>query len=214
MTDTITLPRSELQAALDALTNSSPNGHSVQETRDKAIQALRARLAQQEEKPVEDWEAVAIDKAIKNLRHPLSSPRQEEKPEPVAVFDEKLGRPIMLSHAPMLEDGQPLYTAPVAASDTFMRYVAGNEKLRHEEKQEPVAWFVDDEKGFELSGVEIPGWKPLYAAPPKREWQGLTDEEICDVAQSLGVHVAGPASDAINALAAAIEAKLKEKNNG
>ncbi len=48
MTDTITIPREELQAALDALTNSSPNGHSVQETRDKAIQALRARLAQQQ----------------------------------------------------------------------------------------------------------------------------------------------------------------------
>ena len=32
--------------------------------------------------------------------------------EPVAIFDERLGRPILLSSAPMLEDGQPLYTTP------------------------------------------------------------------------------------------------------
>ncbi len=47
---------------------------------------------------------------------------------------------------------------------------------------------------------------------PIRLWKSLTEEELCDVAQSLGVHVAGPASDAINALSAAIEACLKEKN--
>lgn len=54
--------------------------------------------------------------------------------------------------------------------------------------------------------------KPVYTAPPQREWQGLTDEELCDVCEALGVTVAGPASEAINALFRAIEAKLKEKN--
>ena len=32
--------------------------------------------------------------------------------KPVAIFDERLGRPILLSSAPMLEDGQPLYATP------------------------------------------------------------------------------------------------------
>ena len=42
------------------------------------------------------------------LREALAAPMQE----PVAVFDERLGEPVLLSGAPMLSDGQPLYTAP------------------------------------------------------------------------------------------------------
>jgi len=34
---------------------------------------------------------------------------------------------------------------------------------------EPVAWMHDQKVGFNV---------PLYTAPPQREWQGLTDEEI------------------------------------
>jgi len=44
------------------------------------------------------------------LREALAAPMQE----PVAVFDERLGEPVLLSGAPMLSDGQPLYTAPPA----------------------------------------------------------------------------------------------------
>ena len=45
----------------------------------------------------------------------------------------------------------------------------------------PVAWM--DEEGFTWTGNEFPHehkgkCKPLYTAPPQREWQGLTDEEI------------------------------------
>jgi hypothetical protein len=35
-----------------------------------------------------------------------------EQAQPVAVFDENLGRPKMLADAPMLKHGQTLYTAP------------------------------------------------------------------------------------------------------
>ena len=38
----------------------------------------------------------------------LEQPAQE----PVAIFDELLGRPTLLSSAPMLEEGQPFYTTP------------------------------------------------------------------------------------------------------
>ena len=48
---------------------------------------------------------------------------------------------------------------------------------------------------------------PLYAAPPKREWVGLTNEEIEDLwGEPVDFMYSG--NDAIRA----IEAKLKEKN--
>lgn len=45
----------------------------------------------------------------------------------------------------------------------------------------------------------------LYTAPPQREWQGLTDEEITTI---------GITHQSLHQVARAIEAKLKEKNNG
>ena len=90
-------------------------------------------------------------------------------------------------------------------------------------KQEPVAWMYQHEDtgltmcvivqqvgaGFEKNN---PRWKkitPLYTAPPQREWQGLTDEEILEeYRQSYGDD--GNLTDVY--FARAIEAKLKEKN--
>lgn len=48
---------------------------------------------------------------------------------------------------------------------------------------------------------------PLYMSPQKREWKGLTDEEIDQAIGFVGSF--GARQDA-----RAIEAKLKEKNNG
>jgi hypothetical protein len=65
---------------------------------------------------------------------------------------------------------------------------------------EPVAWMHDQKVGFNV---------PLYTAPPQREWQGLTDEEILEeYRQSYGDD--GNLTDVY--FARAIEAKLKEKN--
>jgi hypothetical protein len=44
---------------------------------------------------------------------------------------------------------------------------------------------------------------PLYTAPPQREWQGLTDEDVWELAQK---------TPDFSETVAAIEAKLKEKN--
>ena len=55
----------------------------------------------------------------------------------------------------------------------------------------------------------IPGYDliPLYTAPPHREWQGLTDEEIWSDGSRMGL-----SEDGIRRFAREIEAKLKEKN--
>ena len=84
-------------------------------------------------------------------------------------------------------------------------------------EQEPVylAWFYEEEGWFETTKDhyditdEEDRWL-LYPAPPKREWIGLTDEEIDEIDevtwdseyQLWGIHD----------FSRAIEAKLKEKN--
>ena len=83
-------------------------------------------------------------------------------------------------------------------------------------EQEPFGYFKAEPFGWTDCAETDEGAIPLYerpVAPLQREWQGLTDEELCDVCEALGVTVAGPASEAINALFRAIEAKLKEKNS-
>ena len=88
-------------------------------------------------------------------------------------------------------------------------YEKGRASVKQPE-QEPVAWA--DKYDIERDGHDF--WVsrqqpakngvPLYTAPPQREWQGLTDEEIEKL--YLGSFDEGQ-------FAHAIEAKLKEKNN-
>jgi hypothetical protein len=82
------------------------------------------------------------------------------------------------------------------------------------EKQQPVAW-TNKENLLDLkSGVcshmyakkEDDDDLPLYTAPPQRTWVGLTNDEICEVAEIDG-------ADAwLFGIARSIEAKLREKN--
>jgi hypothetical protein len=78
--------------------------------------------------------------------------------------------------------------------------------------QEPVAWITPDGEGFRIRFSaptnDVPlGWDALYTTPPKREWVGLTDDEIDDAA-----HYCVKSGQSVNAAIRAIEAKLKEKN--
>ena len=86
-----------------------------------------------------------------------------------------------------------------------------------ETEQKPVAWITNGGKGelwwyqsskFDEEGNLIgpnPDDIPLYTAPPKREWVGLTAYEIQEI-HSGNQHWGN--------FACAIEAKLKEKNHG
>ena len=55
------------------------------------------------------------------------------------------------------------------------------------------------------------GRSPLYTAPQKKEWVGLTDEEIEEIVGPWG---GTPIKGYTRKLFDQIEAKLKEKNNG
>ena len=77
---------------------------------------------------------------------------------------------------------------------------------------EPVAWMYNGN----LHEFDPSDWAkgeviPLYTAPPQREWQWLTDEEIEQSMKQAYAIVQGRNLE--GAFARAIEAKLKEKNH-
>jgi hypothetical protein len=77
------------------------------------------------------------------------------------------------------------------------------------EQVEPVAWMTNSEQDvtaeFLFSHVQTPMHNiPLYEAPPKREWVGLTDD---DVDWILGLAYAHDTE-----LVKTVETKLKDKN--
>jgi hypothetical protein len=114
------------------------------------------------------------------------------------------------------KDAKNLATYIQEDCDFTMRTL--RQAIEQAEKQEPVAWLVRDYvDGFRyVSSTENPSGtiavlsEPLYTAPPKREWVGLTDEEINDFDKKLRDH-----NDYCSLhFAWGISAKLKEKNGG
>ena len=82
-------------------------------------------------------------------------------------------------------------------------------------EQEPVAWLVQYSNKHEFVWGQKPQWiadaigiEPLYTTPQRREWVGLTEEEIKSLPQWFPSHETA----AVLPLIRAIEAKLREKN--
>jgi hypothetical protein len=153
-------------------------------------------------------EMSGIEEAIQALRDRLAQP----EPEPAFYVIQATDRFGEGYEQTYWEDpnGFPVYTAPVHAIDTSQERVDETAKRKHE----PVAWHepgaygnVTTHKDWALAN----GWEPLYAAPPKREWVGLTDEEI---EEHFFDNVNTGCLLSFGAGAAYAEAKLKEKNNG
>jgi hypothetical protein len=75
--------------------------------------------------------------------------------------------------------------------------------------QEPVAWMTPGKDIITCNGAgtRFNDWIPLYTHPPRRTWQGLTDEELY-------LLYSKPSSYAeMVKFARAVEAKLKEINH-
>jgi len=105
-----------------------------------------------------------------------------------------------------------------AVVDGYQAIASLRQAIAEAEKQEPVAWVQDVE--FEQLPEFAFSWvktrlhdKPLYTHPPKREWVGLTEEEIFEAADLFGEFRYGDAQGHKRlAFAQAIEAELREKN--
>jgi hypothetical protein len=134
---------------------------------------------------------------------------------------------------------QPEQELDQEPDDLTIAYMAGfydgKNTPQPKPEQEPVAWM--DEYGDVLSASVVDGNGlrniPLYTAPPKREWVGLTEEEIEVIGKDDKVLLAqfhtsvkaidemkDPTAQIMNLVirqqgfnfAKAIEAKLREKN--
>jgi hypothetical protein len=100
--------------------------------------------------------------------------------------------------------------------------IKAEDEMREQPEQEPVAWMVYTQDGKSVCVTDNPAdfieWRsfPLYTHPPRREWRGLTEEEIQSVIQlerEKRFQRRPPLPLSMTELSHAIEAKLKEKNH-
>jgi len=193
--NTITLTRSEMQQVLDVIER-----NSVGTPRREASELLRARLAQPEQEPVawtvrglitdfsRDFSAyqtktytVPLYTSPHSATHSADSAESFCKPEPVTC-SVRFPR-----HAP--KHGEDWIIDPA-----FLL------RVYHSIDPDAHYGFIPNMEEIEtaLLALEvIPS--NLYTAPPQREWQGLTGDEISECWGTGNV-------------VAAVEAKLKEKN--
>ena len=95
-----------------------------------------------------------------------------------------------------------------------------------ETEQEPVLWLktwsdgsvsVLKTKSHAFADHEL---EPLYTSPPKKQWVGLTDEEIISIGNTANLKAKATSKgiiihpEGIKKFYQTIEAKLKEKNHG
>jgi hypothetical protein len=161
-----------------------------------AKEALRAALAQQTQTPcdiAEDGVCEVIDccrnrsQILEALEIGYESARVEAAQYHAAMAGYRPER-----HAAMDADVQK-----IAEAITALRAALA------QQEHEPAIYPAE---AREMGLEEV----ALYTAPPRREWQGLTEEEI----RRMGIETPGQQGGWNLAFARAVEAALKEKNNG
>ena len=78
--------------------------------------------------------------------------------------------------------------------------------VREQPEQEPVAWLSDDGNVLFGPGPKGKYKRPLYTTPPRREWVGLTEEEVDEC------YYWKDRQWTTDELVRHVEAKLREKN--
>jgi hypothetical protein len=167
---------------------------TLREAAQQALEALDVFANAIRVWPEETWaphEFAAMDKgeaAITALKAALAQPEQPEQPEQeplaIATVDESLGVVFKFSRSHTLLPGQMLYVY--------------THPPRREQEQEP----VDAEAALRVALAQRDwAFKQLQAQPDRREWRGLSQEEI------------DRWTPEIHPVILAIEAELKELNH-
>jgi hypothetical protein len=91
--------------------------------------------------------------------------------------------------------------------DNFVDALRFDTAINEMPEPEAVAWLYKKKDGMHVI-TDDPDyadgtWLPLFTAPPNKEWVGLTDEDVWELAQK---------TPDFAETVAAVEAKLKEKN--
>ena len=151
-----------------------------------------SNLRQAAEQALEAWGNTVLEKhrdglmqqSMESMREALEAPEQE----PISGFNK-----------PQMQCRTAAHTAAHTATAS----------------QEPVAWTTmpDSDDWDFISGSKNPNgklngkWYPLYTTPPRREFIGLTTEEIISVFEC-------DHEGSFIAVARALESLIQEKNNG
>lgn len=113
------------------------------------------------------------------------------------------------------EQANPIDTYERAYYEGKRAGIAESEAIKTQSEQEPVAWLHPDRKIDVIVPSKLAWFDkpiPLYTAPPKQVWRGLTDEERVQAFVDAGLELAYMDYDADMKISKVIEAKLKEKN--
>jgi hypothetical protein len=200
----ITLTREEAQQVLDALEKISMGGHP--DWANDVTPILRARLAQPEPEPVK------IDGNTSDGYHTFNELYEFRKAYNAALFNEWASSGKCFVHKSWRHhDGELCFGG---GWFIVVAVLPDGQISNHYEAKDWALFKVPetDRALFEFdghTGSDVIARLMSYTAPPQREWQGLTDEEILEeYRQSYGDD--GNLTDVY--FARAIEAKLKEKN--
>ena len=205
--------RELLQQALDMLDDINqcslpPTGIPLPAEIDHVMEALRARLAQPEPATrVPEGDIRALKHRIHELEGEVIGYKQilDTQPEPAECDGGQCGIGGYCKDCPK--------TKPELKIINMKNFVGSGKPLV------PVCW-------MNANDIDKTDWKvwahgkptvsmPLFASPPKREWVGLTHENIFAVLENLQeMYNRPPTTDSRVIFARAIEAKLKEKNSG
>ncbi len=198
------MSKAVMKEALEALKYNQSNWYGKRE----AIAALEAALAQPEfdtpESHIVKW-SIPVD------------PNNFGEAQPEHPLDKKAdnARKLGLDYEPDMSTNQQNVNTSEKRVQISDKSIHEMQRLGQELEQEPVAWMLPD-YGDVLSASEADGTGiyniPLYTAPPKREWVGLTDEEILSAAKEVPITCIRQRDYDLH-FAPIIEAKLKEKNN-
>jgi hypothetical protein len=164
--------------------------------REAAQQALEALLL------CDSKDAGKAMAAITFLRAALAQQEQDTNPHQHAVDDWRLhGGP---------GETRSAQTSCDIAEDGVCEVIDCCRKSPQEEPEPvaPYAWMAVGGTIWRRKTSEDDA--PLYTHPPRREWKSLTEEEI----RRMGIETPGQQGGWNLAFARAIEAALKEKNNG
>jgi hypothetical protein len=186
---------------------------NLRQAAEQALAYIEQALAQHDQQyqrhPSTERDRQVIVNDLEALRQALAQPEQEpvdKNGSPCSEFWDWLPKAYNFD-----DDGSfTKYNMEVA-------FLAGKQSIA---QQPPIAFMGTDFGGnptkFRLNPFS--GSFPLYAAPPKKEWVGLTADEIwkCNKAEpgsAVDFHICVAHQNVLD-FAEAIEAKLKEKNGG
>lgn len=131
--------------------------------------------------------------------------------EAIAVLRERLAQPNKF---------EPDWDQVEALQESLREHMSEIWRLRSviEQAQDPVAWMHNLIEGNVITHrpADIDRhperWTALYTAPPRREWQWLTEEEIRNATQAMDAEPLAEGWSELVKFARSIEFKLRKKN--